>query len=87
MTTPKMEQVGRVTGFFAHPSVALMELTAPLRIGETIYVKGHTTEFQQVVQSMQLDHQPVQEAAAGQAVGVQVSGRCRRHDVVYKLVV
>ena len=85
MAEPRMEEIGRVSGFFAHPSVAVVALTAPLALGETVYIKGHTTDFQQVVESMQVDHQAVQEAAGGQSVGVQVTGRCRKHDVVYKL--
>ena len=85
MTEPKMEAVGRVDGFFAHVSVAIVELNAPLRVGDTIYIKGHTTDFQQAVESLQVDHAPVQEARAGQSVGLKVSGRCRTRDVVYKL--
>jgi putative protease len=85
MAEPTMEAIGRVAGFFAHPSVAIVELTAPLKRGETIYVKGHTTDFQQVVESMQIERQPVQEAAVGQSIGVQVKERCRKHDTVYKL--
>ncbi|MBI2104888.1 MAG: translation elongation factor-like protein [Candidatus Omnitrophica bacterium] len=81
-----MEEIGRVNSFFAHPSVAVIDLTAPLKLGDTVYIKGHTTDFQQAVESMQLDRAPVQEAQAGQAVGLKVSGRCRKHDVVYKLV-
>ena len=86
MAEPKMEEIGCVDGFFAHPSVAIVELKAPLKIGETVYIKGHTTDFQQAVESMQVDRQPVQEARAGQSVGLQVKDRCRKHDVVYKLV-
>ena len=86
MAEPKMEEIGRVSSFFAHPSAAIVELTAPLRVGETIYVKGHTTEFQQVVDSMQMDRQPVQEGTAGQSVAIQMKDRCRKHDAVYKLV-
>ena len=82
---PTMEVVGRVAGFFARPSVASIDLTAPLRVGVTIYIKGHTTDLQQVVASLELDHQPVQMAEAGQRVGLQVSARCRKHDLVYAL--
>jgi len=81
-----MQEIGRITVFFAHPSAAVVELTAPLRVGETIYIKGHTTDFQQAVESMQVDRQAVQEAHAGQSVGIKVTERCRKHDVVYKLV-
>ena len=80
-----MEEVGRVEGFFVHPSVAVIALTAPLKVGDAIYLKGHTTDFQQVADSMQIDRTPVTEAGAGQTVGLKVTTRCRKHDVVYKL--
>ena len=86
MAEPKMEEVGRVSSFFAHPSVAVVDLTAPLKVGDTVYLKGHTTDFQQTVDSLQIDRAPVQEAQAGASVGLQVKERCRKHDVVYKLL-
>ena len=85
MAEPGMEVVGRVSGFFAHPGVAMVELTAPLKNGDSIYIKGHTTDFQQVVESMQVDRQPIQAAQAGQTIGLKVKDRCRKQDVVYKL--
>jgi putative protease len=81
-----MEEVGRVGGFFAHVSVAVVELTGTLKVGDMVYIKGHTTDLQQRVDSMQVDHAPVQEARPGQSVGLKVTARCRKHDVVYKLV-
>lgn len=86
MPEPRMEEVGRVEGFFAKPSVAIVELTAPLKVGELVYLKGHTTDFQQTIESIQVDHQPVQEAQAGQSIGLKVNQRCRPHDIVYKLI-
>jgi len=86
MPEPTLEPIGQIAAFFAHPSAAVIELTAPLRVGETIYIKGHTTDFQQVVESMQIDRQSVQEAGAGQSIGVKVKERCRKHDTVYKLL-
>ena len=86
MPEPRMEEVGRVGGFFAHVSVAIVELTAPLKLGDTVYIKGHTTDLQQPVESLQLDRAPVQEGNAGQSVGLKVTARCRKRDVVYKLV-
>ncbi len=86
MPEPKMEEVGRIAGFFAHVSAAIVELTAALKVGDTIYIKGHTTDLQQQVDSLQVDHVSVQEARSGQSAGLQVTGRCRKHDVVYKLV-
>ena len=85
MADLQMVQVGRVDGFFAHPSVAMVELSGTLKVGDAICVKGHTTDFQQTVESMQIDRQPVQEAAQGASVGLQVKDRCRKNDVVYKL--
>ncbi len=85
MTEARLEEIGRVERFFAQPSVAVVALGAPLRVGELIYIKGHTTDFRQTVTSLQVDHQPVADARAGQAVGLQVTQRCRRHDVVYRL--
>ena len=84
MADPALQQIGHVEGFFAHPSVAMIALTAPLKLGDTIYIKGHTSDLQQVVESMQLDRQPVSEAQAGQSVGVKVKDKCRKHDLVYK---
>ena len=86
MAEPKMEEVGRVSAFFAHPSVAVVDLAVPLKIGDAVYIKGHTTDFQQAVESLQVDRAPVQHAQAGQSVGLKVATRCRKHDVVYKLV-
>ena len=86
MADPQMEAIGHVGGFFAHPSVAMVDLTAQLKIGDTVCVKGHTTDFQQIVESMQVDRAPVTSATAGQSVGVKVKDRCRKGDVVYKLV-
>lgn len=81
------EKIGRVTDYFAKIGVAAVEITSGvLRIGDTIHIKGHTTDFQQVVDSMQIEKQPVQEAGPGQLVGIKVRDRVRDHDVVYKVV-
>lgn len=85
MTDPKMEVVGRVSGFFAKPSVAVVKLSAPLKVGDTVYLKGHTTDFQQTVDSMQIEHQPVQDATGGDTVGLKVIARCRKRDTIYVL--
>ena len=85
MPEPTMEEIGQIEQFFAHPSASIITLKAPLRVGERIYVKGHTTDFQQAVDSMQIDRQPIPEGQAGQSIAVKMAQRCRRHDVVYKL--
>jgi translation initiation factor IF-2 len=79
-------KVGEVVKFFAKPSVAALVITAGgLRIGDTIHLKGHTTDFSQEVESMQIDNQPVEEAKVGDDVGIKVSQRVRPGDVAYKL--
>ena len=86
MAGPTMQEIGRVSGFFVKPSVAVVELTADVTVGESVYIKGHTTDLLQVLESMQVDRQPVSVARAGQSVGLKVHDRCRRHDVVYRVV-
>lgn len=77
-------KIGRITHFFTKISVAVIELTAPLSVGDTIVVKGPTTDFEQVVDSMQIEHQNVQSAKAGQSIGLKVVQRVRENDTVYK---
>jgi putative protease len=77
-------EVGRITHFFSKISVAVVELTAPLAVGDRIAVKGPTTDFEQVVESMQIEHKNVQRAEAGQSIGLKVDQRVREKDIVYK---
>ena len=81
-----MIEAGRLMAFFSKVSAAVVELRQPLRVGETIYVRGHTTELRQVVESIQRGRAPVQEASCGQVVGIRIRKHCRKHDVVYKFV-
>ena len=85
--TLRIEEVGRVTAFFGRPSAAVVSLSKPLRIGDTVYIKGHTTDFLQRVTSLQLSKRPVEQVEAGQLVGFTVTAKCRRHDVVYNVLV
>jgi selenocysteine-specific translation elongation factor len=77
--------IGTVSDFFARPVVAGVTLSAPLKVGDTIHFKGHTTDITMTVQSMQIDNASVQEAAAGASVGIKVPDRVRRGDTVYKV--
>jgi selenocysteine-specific translation elongation factor len=81
---PEVE-IGRVSDFFAHPVVAGIELTAPLKVGDKIHITGHTTDMELTVGSMQIDNVDVQEGKVGDAVGIKVSDRVRRGDKVYKV--
>jgi putative protease len=79
-------EIGRVTHFFSKISVAVIELKAPLTVGDTVHIKGPTTDFEQVVESMQIEHKNVQRAEAGQSIGLKVAQRVREKDMVYKKI-
>ncbi len=77
--------VGKVSDFFAHPVVAGVELTGPLKVGERIRIKGHTTDLELVVDSMQINNVNVEQAKAGDSVGIKVTDRIRAGDTVYRI--
>ncbi len=79
------EEIGKISDFFAHPVVAGIELTGRLKVGDRIHIKGHTTDLELTVNSMQIDNVNVTEAKAGDAIGVKVTERVRRGDAVYKV--
>ena len=79
-------RIGQVEKYYSKLRVALIELVAgPLRLGDMIHVRGNTTDFEQPVESMQIEHSPVEQAEAGQRVALQVLAKARPHDVVYKV--
>jgi putative protease len=80
----ELVEIGRITHFFSKINVAVIELKAPLKVGDTIVIKGPTTDSQQVVDSMQIEHQNVQAALAGQSIGMKVAQRVRETDAVFK---
>jgi putative protease len=82
---PEVE-IGKVSDFFARPVVAGIQLSAPLKLGDKIHIKGHTTDIELIVESMQINNVDVKQAKAGDAIGVKVSDRVRRGDIVYKVV-
>ena len=79
------EEIGKVSDFFARPVVAGVELTAPLKLGDRIHIKGHTTDLELTVDSMQINNVNVNEAKAGDSVGIKISERVRRGDSVWKV--
>ena len=80
------EMIGEVADFFARPGVAAIELTGSLKLGDRIHIKGHSTDLECNVESMQIKNAPVKEAMAGDSVGVKVTDRTRKGDKVYKIV-
>jgi putative protease len=81
---PEVE-VGHVSDFFAKPVVAGIDLTGTLKVGDKIHIKGHTTDVELIVESMQIHNATVTEAKAGDAVGIKVPDRVRAGDHVYKV--
>lgn len=76
-------KVGNITHFFNKIGVAVIELSDTLKTGETIKIRGATTDFDQPVDSMQIEHETVQEAGAGQSVGLKVKDLVRAGDEVF----
>lgn len=82
---PVEQPIGIVTHYYSHLAVAVVQLNeGPLRVGDAIHIKGHTTDLRQAVESMEIDHQPVQEASAGQVFGLKVRDHVREHDQIYR---
>jgi len=80
-------EVGKVTHYFGHIGVAAIAITHDaLRVGDTIHFRGHTSDFQQKVESMQIDGKSIEVATPGQSVGMKVLSHAREHDQVFKVV-
>ena len=77
--------IGTVSDFFAKPVVAGIELTAALKAGDKIHIKGHTTDLKMDVESIQINNAQVSAAKAGESIGMKVSERVRSGDTVYKV--
>ena len=80
-------ELGRVAHYFTKIGVAAIEITQDtLAVGDTIHVKGHTSDFTQKVDSMQIDGQTIDEATVGQSVGIKMIEHAREHDTVHKVI-
>jgi len=80
------EQVGTVVKFFSKPSVAAIEVSGEgIKKGDTLRYKGHTTDFVDIVSSIELDNKPIEEANIGDMIGIKVTERVREGDKVYKV--
>jgi len=79
--------VGTVTHYFGKAKVAAIKITdGELRVGDTIHVVGHTSDFTQQLESMQIDRSPVESAKVGDEIGVQVVEHAREHDNVFRVL-
>ena len=84
LSEEKVIEVGHIKHFFSKINVAVLELTAPLVVGDRILVKGPTTDLEQVVDSIQIEHANIPRAEAGQSIGLKMTQPVRERDVVYK---
>ena len=80
------EKIGLISHYFGNISVAGIDIEKKkLEVGDTIHIKGHTTDFTHKIKSMQIDLQEVKVAKKGDSMGLKVSERVREHDVVFKV--
>jgi len=80
------EPMGEVTHFFPHVNAAVIKIKKDtLSPGDSIYLKGHTTDFEQKINSMQMNHKPIEKASKGQEIGLKVRHKVRHGDMVYKV--
>ncbi|GAB4535323.1 MAG: hypothetical protein Fur0020_02610 [Thermodesulfovibrionia bacterium] len=76
---------GRITHYYKNIGVAAVEVSDYLELGNSIHIKGHTTDFEQEIESMELGHKPVIRAEKGQVIGLKVKDHVRKHDLVYRI--
>jgi len=87
MAEGKEIKIGEVEHYFGKLSVAAIKLTdGDLKVGDVIHIKGHTTELTQRVDSIQIEHNKVDEAKVGADIGIKVNEHVREKDTVYKVI-
>jgi len=80
------EEIGKITHYFSKINVGILELSkGTLQVGDTIHIKGHTSDFYQKIESMQLEHDPVDKVKSGESVGMKVENPVRENDAVFKV--
>lgn len=77
-------EIGHIAHFFSKINVAVLNLSLPLSVGDRILIKGPYTDFEQIVESMQIDRAGIQRAEGGQSIGLKVAQPVKEKDVVYK---
>jgi putative protease len=80
---PKEKKVGEIAHYFGKIMVAAIKVKAEIKVGDTLHIKGHTTDFEQVVDSMQMEHQSVPNAKKGDDIGIKVKDHVREGDEVF----
>ena len=82
----KEQEIGYVSKYFGQISVAGIEITnGKLAVGDMIHIQGHTTDLNEEVKSMQIEHDVVESAKKGDSIGIKVTDKVRRKDKVFKI--
>lgn len=79
------KEIGKATHYFTKISVGVVELSGALKVGDKIRIKGATTDFEQDIDSMQIEHKNVEKAKKGESIGLKVAEPVRENDKVYKI--
>lgn len=80
------KEIGKITHYYGKLSVGIIELTDTLKVGDTIHIKGHSSDFTQLIDSIQIEHANVSEAKVGDMIGLKVTQKVHEHDKVYKVI-
>lgn len=81
------KRIGVVTHYFGKITVAIIKIEKEgLKVGDTVHIKGRTSDFIQEIESMELEHKAIQKAKVGESIGIKVSEHAREGDVVYKVI-
>ncbi len=78
--------IGKIAHYYGHINVGIIELSDALKVGDTIHIKGHTSDFTQQISSMQIEHADVNEAKAGDLAGIKLDEKVHEHDSVFKVI-
>ena len=81
----ELQKIGKIAHFFTKINVAVIDLTASISVGDRILIKGPTTNLEQTIDSIEIEHEKVTRAEAGQSIGLKVDDRVRENDTVYKI--
>ena len=81
----KEKEIGIISGYFSHVGVASIKLSGKLKIGERVHIKGFTTDFEQEVDSIQINNKDISEAKKGDHIGIKVIEKVRPNDKVFLL--
>lgn len=80
------KEIGKITHYYGNISVGIIELSDTLKVGESVHIKGYSSDFTQTVDSMQIEHADVLEAKAGDLIGIKVIQKVHPHDKVFKII-